>query len=169
MSSRRANGEGQIRRRPDGRWEARYRAQDGRRFSLFGKTKGEVAQRLRDAAIARDRGAVAPPGGRETVASFLETWLMGAQPSLRPMTFQSYESIIRTQLAPRLGHMLLSRLRPQHVQRAERAMLAEGFSPKYVRNCHGVLHRALDRAVQWHELTVNPADGVDLPSARPGR
>jgi len=83
------------------------------------------------------------------------------------MTFQSYESIIRTQLAPRLGRVGLSRLRPQHVQRMEGEMLASGYSPKYVRNCHGVLHRALDRAVQWHQLAANPADGVDLPQRRP--
>jgi integrase len=83
------------------------------------------------------------------------------------MTFQSYESVIRTQLAPRLGHIALSRLRPQHVQRMEGDMLTSGLSPKYVRNCHGVLHRALDRAVQWHQLALNPADGVDLPQRKP--
>jgi integrase len=83
------------------------------------------------------------------------------------MTFQSYESIIRTQLLPRVGRVLLSRLHPQHVQRMEAAMLAEGLSPKYVRNVHGVLHRALDRAVQWHQIGANPADGVDLPHRKP--
>jgi integrase len=36
-----------------------------------------------------------------------------------------------------------------------------------VRNAHGVLHRALDRAVQWRQLVVNPADGVDLPHRAP--
>jgi integrase len=93
---------------------------------------------------------------KETVASYLQTWLAGAQPSLPPMTFQSYESIIRTQLVPRLGRIGLSRLRPQHLQRMEGEMLSGGLSPNYVRNVHGVLHRALDRAVQWRRLPANP-------------
>lgn len=164
--SKRANGEGSVRLRPDGRWEGRYRTADGRRHSVFAATKDGAAQRLREDTTARDRGALVN-STKETVGSFLQSWLAGAQPSLRPMTFQSYESIIRTQLLPRVGRVLLSRLHPQHVQRMEAAMLAEGLSPKYVRNVHGVLHRALDRAVQWHQVGANPADGVDLPHRKP--
>jgi integrase len=163
--SRRANGEGQVRHRPDGRWEGRYWTQDGQRRSVFGHTKDDAVRKLREAVIARDRGTLAMPS-RETIASYLQTWLAGAQPSLRPMTYQSYESIIRTQLEPRLGKLRLTQLRPQHVQRLLADLIADGFSTKYARNVHGVLHRALDRAVHWHQLAVNPADGVDLPQLR---
>jgi integrase len=164
--SRRARGEGQVRLRADGRWEGRYWTDDGRRRSVFARTKAEAGRQLRDATISRDRGTVAAPN-KDTVASYLQTWLAGAQPSLRPMTYQSYESIIRTQLVPRLGRIPLSRLRPQHVQQMLGAMLADGLSPKYARNVHGVIHRALDRAVRWHQLVANPADAVDLPQHEP--
>jgi integrase len=163
--SRRARGEGQLRRRADGSWEGRFTT-GGQRRSVFADTKDECAHRLREKTMARDRGVLAAPN-RATIASYLQTWLTGAQPSLRPMTFQSYESIIRTQLAPRLGRIRLTQLRPQHVQLMLTEMLADGLAPKYVRNCHGVLHRALDRAVQWRQLAVNPADGVDLPQREP--
>ena len=163
--SRRANGEGQVRHRPDGRWEGRYWTQDGQRRSVFGRTKDDAVRKLREAVTARDRGTLAAPS-RETIATYLQTWLAGAQPSLRPMTYQSYESIIRTQLEPRIGKVRLTQLRPQHVQRMLADLIAEGFSTKYSRNVHGVLHRALDRAVHWHQLVVNPADGVDLPQPR---
>ncbi len=149
----------------DGRWEGRFTTPDGRRRSVFALTKDEVAKQLRDATIARDRGTLAAPSG-DTMRAYLRTWLAGAQPSLRPMTFQSYESLIRTQLEPRLGRIRLTQLRPHHVQAMLADMLGEGLSTKYTRNAHGVLHRALDRAVQWHQLTVNPADGVDLPQLR---
>jgi integrase len=139
---------------------------DGRRRSVFANTKDEVATQLRKATTAREAGTL-PAANRATVAGYLATWLAGAQPSLRPMTFQSYESIIRTQLAPRLGRIRLTQLRPQHVQQMHTEMLAAGLSPKYARNVHGVLHRALDRAVQWRQLAVNPADGVDLPQREP--
>src|SRR5207302_11082773 len=99
--SRRARGEGQVRQRSDGRWEGRYWTDDGRRRSVFARTKDEAAQRLREATTSRDHGTLVAPT-KETVATYLQTWLVGVQPSLRPMTFQSYESIIRTQLVPRL-------------------------------------------------------------------
>lgn len=166
MTSKRADGEGTVRLRLDGRWEGRYRTEDGRRHSVFASTKEAAAQKLRERTTARDRGALIA-SSKETIRSFLQSWLMGAQPSLRPMTFQSYESIIRTQLLPRVGRVPLSRLHPRDVQRMEAGMLAEGLSPKYVRNVHGVLHRALDRAVQWHLVAVNAADGVDLPHRKP--
>ena len=163
--TRRANGEGQIRHRPDGRWEGRYTV-EGRRRSVFADTQVEAGRRLREATMARDHGTLAAPS-RETVGSYLQAWLLGVQPSLRPATLQGYESVIRTQLVPRLGRVRLTQLRPQHLQRAQAGMLAAGLSPKYVRNVHGVLHRALERAVKWHQLAVNPADGLDLPQRQP--
>lgn len=33
--------------------------------------------------------------------------------------------------------------------------------------CPGVLHRGLDRAVQWRQLVVSPSDGVDFPQRAP--
>ena len=50
----RGNGEGSIRKRPDGRWEARYytgrdpKTGKNKRKSVFGKTRKEVAEKLRD-------------------------------------------------------------------------------------------------------------------------
>ncbi len=163
--TKRANGEGTIRQRADGRWEGRYCVPKGsgvERRAVYGKTRAEAREKLRAALAARDRGLVPVPA-RETVGTYLQTWLVGAQPSLRPRTFQGYESVIRTQLAPRLGRVPLARLRPADVQRMEAEMLAEGLSPKTVRNVHGVL----DRAVQWRQLAANPADGVDLPQRQP--
>ncbi len=54
--SKRGNGEGSISKRSDGRWEARYVGQDGRRRSLFAATRQEAADRLREALRARDHG-----------------------------------------------------------------------------------------------------------------
>ena len=43
MAKKRANGEGNIRKRDDGKgWEARYYDDQGKRHSVYGKTQGEV-------------------------------------------------------------------------------------------------------------------------------
>ena len=52
MAKKRANGEGNIRKRKDGRWEARYTAghdsKTGKRIikNVLGKTQAEVREKL---------------------------------------------------------------------------------------------------------------------------
>ena len=54
MAKKRANGEGNIRKRKDGRWEGRYTAgydeKTGKRItkSVLGKTQAEVKEKLAD-------------------------------------------------------------------------------------------------------------------------
>ena len=59
MAKRRANGEGSIRKRKDGRWEGRYTAgydQDGKRLikNVLGRTQAEVKNKL-SVAIAESQ------------------------------------------------------------------------------------------------------------------
>ena len=55
MAKRRANGEGNIRKRSDGRWEGRYTAgydpETGKRIikNVLGKTQAEVKEKLKQA------------------------------------------------------------------------------------------------------------------------
>ena len=55
MPKRRANGEGNIRKRKDGRWEGRYTAgydpETGKRIikNVLGKTQAEVKEKLKSA------------------------------------------------------------------------------------------------------------------------
>ena len=55
MAKRRANGEGSIRKRPDGRWEGRYTAgrdpETGKTVckNVLGKTKSDVKCKLKHA------------------------------------------------------------------------------------------------------------------------
>ena len=66
MPKRRANGEGNIRKRKDGRWEGRYTAgydqETGKRIikNVLGKTQAEVKEKLK-AAIS-EKFAVLSPG-----------------------------------------------------------------------------------------------------------
>ena len=60
MPKRRANGEGNIRKRKDGRWEGRYTAdydsESGKRIikNVLGKTQAEVKEKLK-AAISESQ------------------------------------------------------------------------------------------------------------------
>jgi integrase len=165
--TRRLSGEGMIRRRPDGRWEARYRASDGRRQSIYAKTQRDAVDRLRTALSNRERG-FGPVDHRRTVATFLDDWLAHqVKPTRRPRTYESYASIVRLYLAPApFGRIRLARLEPDHVQ----ALLAQlvgrrgQLSDTTVRYVYRVLRIALGRAVRMGAAPRNVATMIDPPA-----
>src|SRR5690606_33592153 len=94
----------------------------------------------------------------------LTRWLRDSvKPSVRPRTYEAYASIVRCHLAPAFHRVRLDKLTPAQVQELYVRKLAEGRAPKYVREMHAVLHRALEQAVKWGLIPRNPCDAVDRP------
>jgi integrase len=163
MAGKRANGEGSIYRRMDGRWAASVSLDRGRRKHFYGRTRQEVAQRLTAALKNRQDGVLVAPE-KESVASYLQRWLHdAARPTVRATTFEGYERIIRLHVVPELGRVRLARLTPPALSRLYRTLLDKGLSPKTVRLVHALLHRAFSQAVRWRLVGVNVADAVDAP------
>ncbi|HEX9412408.1 MAG TPA: hypothetical protein VF916_02805, partial [Ktedonobacterales bacterium] len=102
MARKHGNGEGTIRQRLDGNWEARVSLSDGQRKSLYGKTRAEVAQKLTAMLRDRDQG---PPlvADKQTVAQYLASWLEDIRPNLKPQTWTRYAGEVRNHLAPAVG------------------------------------------------------------------
>ena len=119
-SGRRGQGEGNIYERNDGRWAARvsvgYRKGKRARQWVYGRTRADVADKLRTMIQAHQDGILAAPA-RQTVAQFLATWLeTSAKGKLRPRTFASYAQVVRLHVSPHLGRLPVQKLAPQHVQ-----------------------------------------------------
>src|SRR5215203_6908575 len=119
MARRRGNGEGTITRRKDGRWEARYTAQTAngpKRKVLYGKTRSEVAKKLTKAMADRDGGLVFDTNN-QTLGEYLARWLNDSvRGSVKPITFESYERLVRVHIVPALGRVKLKNLSPAHLQ-----------------------------------------------------
>jgi integrase len=118
--TKRAHGEGNIRQRADGRWEARIPVPqpDGgvKRESIYGKTQAEVRRKLTEIRRTIDQGGTIVTE-RQTVAAFLDRWLAEVvKPSVRPKTYHSYAQLVQLHLSPGLGRHQLAKLTPQHVQ-----------------------------------------------------
>ena len=79
MAKKRANGEGNIRKRPDGRWEgcctAGYNAETGKRIikNVLGKTQAECKAKL-TAAMEATKGVDVSRADEYTVATWLRSW-----------------------------------------------------------------------------------------------
>ena len=80
MAKRRANGEGNIRKRKDGRWEGRYTAgrdpETGKAIykNVLGKSQAEVKEKLKQ-ALETAKKLDFTKAGQYNVGQWLELWL----------------------------------------------------------------------------------------------
>ncbi len=165
--SRRGRGDGYIRQRKNGAWEAMLRYVDPitglrERLSVFAPTRDDVVTKL-DEARARLRRDERPRDRRVILSQFLELWLDDVvKPTLREWTHDSYSKIVKNHLIPsRLGDMALRDLREVQIQHV---LVAKGkATPRIQQLCLIVLRRALEQAVKWGMIATNPADGIVAP------
>ncbi|MEG1381518.1 MAG: site-specific integrase [Ruthenibacterium sp.] len=174
MSKRNAQGNGTIRQRSNGRWEARYTtgkdAGTGKQVqrSVYGATQAEVRKKL--TALLKDiDGGVYQEPSRLTLAQWLDIWLAEyVKPVAKHNTYASYELMCRVHIKPNMGASKLQAVTAYMLQRFFNSLQsgdngAKPLSPKSIKNCHGVLHRALATAAELHYIPFNPADNVKLP------
>ena len=136
--------------------------------SVTGQTQKEV--RLKMQALIRDvdSGNYKEPC-KLTVAQWLDMWTKEYLGNLKRLTQEQYNIQCTRYLKPGLGAMKLAALNTHIIQQfinslcnGERAEL----SAKTVKNIHGVLHKALNQAVENEYVTHNPASACKLPKVK---
>ncbi len=161
MAKKRANGEGNIYKRDNGSWEARYTV-NGKRHSIYGKTQTEVRKKLTEALSQIDREEYIEDSGM-TVSQWLTIWQRDYLGNVKQGTADNYELQVRLYINPTLGEIKLSGLKPPAIQKLYNNLIAGGLSPKSVKNTHGCLHKALDIAVRVGCIAKNPTEACILP------
>lgn len=161
---RRGHGEGMIRRRADGRWEARVTV-DGETRSLYGKTRQEALDKLRQRQRDQEVGLPAL-NERQTVGQYLSSWLDSYEATVTYGTWRRASEYVELHIVPVIGRVRLARLTPQQVQGLYADRLREGLSSSTVHHLHEVLHNALESAVQFGLVGRNVSDLVDVPRMR---
>lgn len=182
MSKKRANGEGSIRKRKDGRWEGRYTAgydKDGKVITknVLGKTQAEVKEKLKT-AIEESQKLDPTRTGQYTVQTWVTLWYeVFIKPQIRPNTKQFYRNCMENHLFPALGDCPLEKLSTIQIQRAINEMSEHGrnhyyshiplkettLSPRIVQGVLGILRKSLDQAVAEKLILSNPAANCKAP------
>ena len=182
MPKKRANGEGSIRKRKDGRWEGRYTAghdpATGKQIfkSVLGKTQAEVKEKLKKALV--EAGQIDfTKSGKYTVGTWMDEWFENvAKIKVRPSSHQTYRGYIDNHIKPNIGNIPLEKLTTMDLQKLYRTLLTKGrverieaenqpsgLSAKTVRNINQVISSALDLAVAQKIIPSNPTDACELP------
>ncbi len=161
---RRGKGEGSIyQRKEDNLWACSITLENGKRKTIYGKTRKEVADKLAVLLHEQQRGMLVE-NSQQTVEQFLLSWLEDTQKQrIRPRTYERYKEAIHLHIIPALGHYKLQKLTPQHVQAFYAKKRQSGLSPATIRYYHSVLHNALSKAVKWGLVARNVCDLAEPP------
>ena len=182
MAKKRANGDGSIRKRKDGRWEGRYVVGHdpitGKMISrnVLGKTQAQVKEKLRT-AIENSKRLDYTQTGKYTVGQWMDEWFEAyAKVKVRPSSHQTYKGYIENHIKPNIGDIPIEKLTSLQLQKFYRLLLTEGrvpriesekqpkgLSAKTVRNINQVISSAMDMAVRHKLILSNPTEGCELP------
>ena len=182
MAKKRANGEGSIRKRKDGRWEGRYTAghdpETGKAIykNVLGRSQAEVKEKLKQ-AIGETQALDITKAGKYTVGEWMEVWFQDyAKIKVRLSSHQTYQGYIHNHIRPNIGDIPLEKLTSLDLQKFYKKLLTtgrvdrveakgqpKGLSAKTVRNLHQILSSALKLAQEQRLILTNPAEGCALP------
>ena len=179
MAKRRPQGDGTIRKRSDGRWEARIiigHKNDGTPMykSAFSKTQKSALKELHH-LIELYRDVDLTEDCRMTLGEWLDKWLDEYMIfTIRESTLDSYRAMVKNQVKPFIGGKQIASLTTADMQKFYNKIKKEGrvrehpihgktLADSMVRGVHMMLHEALDVAVRERLLVKNPTNGTTVP------
>ncbi|MDM8086309.1 site-specific integrase [Cellulomonas cellasea] len=183
-------------RRPHGTGGVYQRASDGlyvatieagwtakgtrRRITVSAKTKRACEAKLKEKQreIAKSGTPVAGVSAKTTVRTWAEQWLTVTETQVRPKTWATNRSAVRTWIIPTIGHRRLDLLAPADIRAVNVAIRKAGRKGSTAVRAHAVLTKMLkDALVEGHSVpprvlaTEGPLgneadrDAIPLPDA----
>jgi len=131
---------------------------DGRRHSVMAVTRREAIDKAQD-TIARRRKGLDSSAARTPLTDFLRRFLefYKTEGGVSLRTWQDYRYHIEANVIPLIGGVVLSELRPVHVDEWMKSLRGRGLGDRTVEYAQSVLRRALQFALEWELLDRNPA------------
>lgn len=161
-----------IRKKPSGRYEARYRDPNGRLRGKTFSTKREAQQFLARTGTAIVDQAWRDPALGKVRLSEYTTWWLDNRPDLRPRTRSLYSDLLRLHITPALGQCRFDGLNTATVREWHAGMLRKGKPGAItVAKAYRLLRTILNSAVEDGLSIRNPCTikgaGVERSPERP--
>lgn len=151
-----------VARRPDGRWRARYRDEEGREHARHFGRRADAQRWLDEVTAAVVRGDyVDPRAGRVTFAAFYAAW--SDRQVWAPGTRRAVDLAAGSVT---FGDVPLRALRRSHVERWVKGMVVGGLAATTVHTRVGNVRAVLRGAVADRVIPRDPSEGVVLPRRR---
>ena len=180
MSKKRKSGEGTLRQRSDGRWEARL---------VIGYDENNLPRTKNVTAVNKDKclekleklkqeiGIVGHNNIKadKQFGEWIDFWYQQyVKITLKPTTQSEYESLIYKHIILEIGKIPLNKLTQNDLQQfysrlktngrqIHTSIHGKGLSDRMVRACHTLCRKCLEKAVEEKIIHTNPAIGCKLP------
>lgn len=136
----------------------------------IGASEEDARIRLRDREQQRDHGIIVDCTN-DSVSQYMAKWMQLGKLDRSPSTHERYDQLLRLYVLPVLGRQKLTKLRPMQIQSLLNTLRESGrhdgktggLAPKTVKHIHDLLRAALNQAVRWQILAINPATLVQPP------
>ena len=178
MGKRRPSGDGLVRKRKDGRWEARIvvgHKKDGAPIyrSVFADKQSELMPKLAELK-EQYTGVELTEDSSITFGEWLRRWMEEyKKPILRASTYARYSHDIQNHILKYLGSKKLTQIKTADLQKHYNRLLesgrknnngtGKGLANATVRGVHMILRESLESAVREGIIPKNPADGTSPP------
>src|ERR1035438_9927377 len=159
----RADGEGSLFQRKDGRWVAQVQliGADGRRKikTKVTATQGDARRKLTEMKGDQDAHRLVV-SGKATVQNWIDLWLAEfVKPNRAPRTYCNYYGVLEQHLSDRIGNMPLSKLAPEDLQRQFNLVAAAHARTAVL--LRAILRSSFNKAVKLRRMPANPVLGTD--------
>lgn len=127
-------------------------------FATEKEAKKALAQKL----VEINAGTYIEPN-KESIKDFMEWWMTSKKSKLRPGTVRAYNWLINTHIIPGIGHIQLSKLKPQQLESFYDQLLDNGLAPRSIKAAHNIIHSMLKKAQTFEIVSRNVAQLVETP------
>ena len=159
--TRRANNEGSIFQRKDGRWTGAVTTgydDNGKpiRKFIYGKSRMEVANKLTE-LTNRIESENFDYVDKNTIGSLMTEWLLVFKKNqVTPRTFEGNFSKFKLHIEPKIGNMKIDEVTTMVIQKLLNQMLEDGYSLDVVRKTKVIFNQFFGYAVQNKFVQSNP-------------
>lgn len=165
---KRANGEGSIYKRKDGRWCGAYydNSSTPKRHTVYGKTQTEVRKKIKERL--ENLEVSFSEEGSYTLEKWVYSYLLNYKKNeVKETTIDTYLGIYRKHIqGTKIGKMKLKSITSSDFQKFYNEKVTEKYNAKTVRHIYILINSALNKAVQLKYISENTNIAVVIPKCQ---
>lgn len=169
--TRRANNEGSIFQRSDGRWGGALTIgydENGKiiRKTIYGKSRAEVVKKLSEISGRMKSNSYDLVEQNDLETLMFEYLMTFKKSAVSPRTFEGNIRNFKLRIAPLIGKMKVYEIDNYAIQKLVNNLMEQGYSNDTVKKCKHLLNQFFEYAIDNKWILVNPTLKVKIKGKR---
>ena len=169
--TRRANNEGSIFQRSDGRWGGALTMgydENGKiiRKTIYGKTQAEVVKKLSEISGRLKSNSYELVENNNLETLMFEYLMTFKKSAVSPRTFEGNIRNFKLHIAPLIGKMKVYEIDSYAIQKLVNSLIDQGYSNDTIKKCKHLLNQFFEYSIDNKWIFVNPTLKVKVKGKR---